>query len=84
MKAIAVQLRTSCSTCGSPLPLDALVPRLACPACSQDNRLSDAFWTAVLGDADLSSGTIITHVGEAARAHPSYPRFNLWKALLGG
>lgn len=66
MKAIAVQLRTSCGKCGSPLPLNAMVPRLACPACSAVNGLSDAFWTAVLGDNDLSSGTIITEGRQVA------------------
>lgn len=60
MKAISVQVRTACGTCGSPLPLNAMVPRLACPACSAENRLSDAFWAAVLGDSSLSTCTIIT------------------------
>jgi DNA-directed RNA polymerase subunit RPC12/RpoP len=66
MKAIAVQVRTSCTKCGSPLPLNAMVPRLACPACSADNALSDAFWTAVLGDSDLSTCTIITEERQVA------------------
>ncbi|HEX2079171.1 MAG TPA: hypothetical protein VHG08_15710 [Longimicrobium sp.] len=66
MRTIAVQLRTSCSTCGSPLPLNAMVPRLACAACGGQNTLGDAFWTAVLGDADLSSSTIITQGREVA------------------
>ncbi|HEX6040635.1 HEAT repeat domain-containing protein [Longimicrobium sp.] len=60
MKAISVQIRTACGKCGSPLPLNAMVPRLACPACSAENELSDAFWTAVLGDSSLSTCTIIT------------------------
>jgi DNA-directed RNA polymerase subunit RPC12/RpoP len=66
MKAISVQLRTSCSKCGSPLPLNAMVPRLACSACSAVNPLPDAFWTAVLGDNDLSTCTIITEGRQVA------------------
>jgi DNA-directed RNA polymerase subunit RPC12/RpoP/uncharacterized protein YbdZ (MbtH family) len=60
MRTFAVQLRTSCSRCGSPLPLNALVPRLACPACSASNELDDEFWLAVLGDDDLGTCTILT------------------------
>lgn len=66
MKAISVQIRTSCSKCGSPLPLNAMVPRLACPACSAENSLSDAFWTAVLGDSSLGTCTIITEGRQVA------------------
>jgi DNA-directed RNA polymerase subunit RPC12/RpoP len=66
MQTIAVQLRTSCSDCGAPLPLNAMVPRLACPACGGQNELSDAFWTGVLGDRDLTSATIITEGREVA------------------
>jgi DNA-directed RNA polymerase subunit RPC12/RpoP len=60
MRTISVQIRTSCSKCGSGLPLNALVPRLACPACSAQNELGDAFWVSILGDSDLSSGTVFT------------------------
>ncbi|HYW11663.1 MAG TPA: hypothetical protein VE871_06880 [Longimicrobium sp.] len=60
MRIVSVQLRTSCSRCGSPLPLNALVPRLACPACSATNELDDEFWLAVLGDDDLGTCTILT------------------------
>jgi DNA-directed RNA polymerase subunit RPC12/RpoP len=60
MRTISVQIRTSCSKCGSALPLNALVPRLACAACSAQNELGDDFWVSILGDADLSSGTIFT------------------------
>jgi DNA-directed RNA polymerase subunit RPC12/RpoP len=60
MRTISVQIRTSCSKCGSPLPLNAMTPRLACSACGGQNQLGDDFWTAVLGDDDLGSGTVIT------------------------
>jgi DNA-directed RNA polymerase subunit RPC12/RpoP len=60
MRTISVQIRSSCSKCGNGLPLNALVPRLACPACSAQNELGDEFWVNVLGDSDLSSGTIFT------------------------
>ncbi|HEV3051682.1 MAG TPA: hypothetical protein VGX50_15360, partial [Longimicrobium sp.] len=60
MRTLSVQLRTSCSKCGSPLPLNAMTPRLACSACGGQNQLDDDFWSAVLGDDDLGSGTIIT------------------------
>lgn len=66
MQSIAVQIRTSCTRCGAPLPLNAMVPRLACPACGGQNELDDAFWVNVLGDRDLSSGTIITAGREVA------------------
>jgi DNA-directed RNA polymerase subunit RPC12/RpoP len=66
MRTLSVQLRTSCGHCGSPLPLNAMVPRLSCPACGRQNTLSDEFWTAVLGDADLSSATVITDGREVA------------------
>jgi DNA-directed RNA polymerase subunit RPC12/RpoP len=59
MRTIAVQLRTACSDCGSPLPLNAMTPRLACPACSATNELGGDFWKDVLGDDDLSSGIIL-------------------------
>lgn len=78
MQTIAVQLRTACSKCGAPLPLNAMVPRLECPACGGQNELGDAFWTAVLGDDDLSSSTIITQGREVALevsigGHPACP-----------
>lgn len=60
MRTFAVQIRTSCSRCGSPLPLNAMVRRLACPACSAQNDLDDEFWLAILGDQDLGSCTILT------------------------
>ena len=66
MRTVSVQIRTSCSRCGGALPLNAMVPRLACPACGARNELSDAFWTAVLGDTDLSSATIITEGREVS------------------
>jgi DNA-directed RNA polymerase subunit RPC12/RpoP len=76
MRAIAVQLRTECSACGSPLPLNAMVPRLACPACSAANELGGGFWKDVLGDRDLSTATIILHGREVKlevgfRDHPA-------------
>jgi hypothetical protein len=66
MRTIAVQLRTSCRKCGSPLPLNAMVPRLSCAACGGQNELDDAFWTSVLGEDDLSTSTIITDSREIA------------------
>lgn len=59
MRTVAVHLLSSCSRCGSPLPLNAMVPRLACPACSSANELDDGFWLAVLGDEDLGTCTIL-------------------------
>jgi predicted RNA-binding Zn-ribbon protein involved in translation (DUF1610 family) len=81
MQSIAVQIRTSCTRCGAPLPLNAMVPRLACPACGGENRLDDEFWVNVLGDRDLSSGTIITAGREVAlevsvRESPACPACN--------
>lgn len=66
MRTISVQIRTSCSKCGSTLPLNALVPRLACAACSAQNELSEAFWISILGDTDLSTCTIFTEGREVA------------------
>jgi DNA-directed RNA polymerase subunit RPC12/RpoP len=66
MRAISVQIRTSCTACGSPLPLNAMVPRLACPSCSTPNDLNDDFWRNVLGDEGLSSATIILQGREVA------------------
>lgn len=66
MRTIAVQIRTACTACGSPLPLNAMTPRLSCPACSTQNELGDGFWTDVLGDDDLSSSTIILQGREVA------------------
>jgi predicted RNA-binding Zn-ribbon protein involved in translation (DUF1610 family) len=66
MQSIAVQIRTSCTRCGAPLPLNAMVPRLACPACGGENKLDDEFWVDILGDRDLSSSTIITAGREVA------------------
>jgi DNA-directed RNA polymerase subunit RPC12/RpoP len=60
MRTLSVQVRTSCGKCGSPLPLNAMVPRLACPACSARNELGDEFWISILGDEDLGSATILT------------------------
>ncbi|HST60584.1 MAG TPA: hypothetical protein VLK84_17930, partial [Longimicrobium sp.] len=60
MRIVSVQLRTSCSRCGSPLPLNAMVPRLACPACSAQNDLDDEFWLSILADGDLGTCTILT------------------------
>jgi predicted RNA-binding Zn-ribbon protein involved in translation (DUF1610 family) len=59
MRTLAVQIRTTCNACGSPLPLNAMVPRLSCAACGGSNELDDEFWTAVLDD-DLGSATVIT------------------------
>jgi DNA-directed RNA polymerase subunit RPC12/RpoP len=66
MRTISVQIRTSCSKCGSTIPLNALVPRLACAACSQQNELGEAFWASILGDTDLSTCTIYTEGREVA------------------
>ncbi|HEX6371075.1 MAG TPA: hypothetical protein VF006_19310 [Longimicrobium sp.] len=66
MRTIAVQIRTSCSACGSPLPLNAMVPRLACRACGASNDLGTDFWREVLGDDDVSSATILLHDREVA------------------
>ncbi|HYR11362.1 MAG TPA: HEAT repeat domain-containing protein [Longimicrobium sp.] len=66
MRTIAVQIRTSCRKCGSPLPLNAMVPRLSCAACGGQNELDDAFWTSVLGEDDLSTSTVITDSREIA------------------
>ncbi len=60
MRTFSVQLRTSCSRCGSPLPLNAMVPWLACPACSATNQLDDEFWLSILADGDLGTCTIFT------------------------
>ncbi|MET0395955.1 MAG: hypothetical protein ABW277_03955 [Longimicrobiaceae bacterium] len=60
MRSIAVRILSWCNRCGGALPLNALAPRLACPACGEPNALGDEFWAAVLGDAELSSSTIFT------------------------
>ncbi|HEU0077929.1 MAG TPA: hypothetical protein VFQ76_09800 [Longimicrobiaceae bacterium] len=60
MRTTSVQIRTWCSRCGGALPLNAMAPRLACPACGTQNELDDGFWAAILGDAELSSATIFT------------------------
>ena len=60
MRTLSLQIRTSCSECGNPLPLNAMVARVACPACSAVNELGDGFWQNVLGDSDLSTCTMIT------------------------
>lgn len=78
MQIVSVQLLSSCSKCGSPLPLNAMVPRVACPACSAANDLDDEFWLTVLGDEDLGSATIITRqrrvVLQAERGGPACPK----------
>jgi DNA-directed RNA polymerase subunit RPC12/RpoP len=61
MRSISVQIRTSCSKCGGGLPLNAMVPRLACAACSAQNELGDEFWITLLGDEDLGSATVLMH-----------------------
>ncbi len=66
MRTTAVRIRTSCSSCGGPLPLNALAPRPACPACGAQNELGDGFWTAILGDERLRSCTIYTGGREVA------------------
>ena len=66
MRTLAVQVLTSCSACGSPLPLNAMVPRLACPACGAGNDLGGDFWVNVLGDEDLGSATILLQGREAS------------------
>lgn len=60
MRSTAVRILSWCTRCGGALPLNAMAPRLACPACGETNALADEFWTAVLGDAELSSSTIFT------------------------
>jgi DNA-directed RNA polymerase subunit RPC12/RpoP len=60
MSSYAIQIRTSCEACGSPLPLNALVPTLACPACSHRNTFSDEFWRALLqNDGDLAGSSTV-------------------------
>jgi predicted RNA-binding Zn-ribbon protein involved in translation (DUF1610 family) len=66
MRTLSLQLRTSCSACGGGLPLNAMVPRLACPACGGSNQFGDDFWMAILGDPDLCSCTIVTGGREIA------------------
>ncbi|HEU0013479.1 MAG TPA: hypothetical protein VFQ45_07330 [Longimicrobium sp.] len=59
MRSISLQVRTRCGECGGPLPLNAMVERLACPACGAENRFGGEFWESLLGDADLSSATVL-------------------------
>ncbi|HEX5871600.1 MAG TPA: hypothetical protein VFY65_14335, partial [Longimicrobium sp.] len=75
MRTFAVQIRTSCSACGSPLPLNAMVPRISCAACGARNELDDEFWTGILGEDDLSTSTVITASREVALevSRPSAP-----------
>ncbi|HEX8271305.1 MAG TPA: hypothetical protein VF615_01565 [Longimicrobiaceae bacterium] len=75
MRTLALRLRTACTRCGGALPLNALAPRLACPACGAPNELSDEFWAAILGDVGPGESTIFT-VGrevslEAAASGPA-------------
>jgi DNA-directed RNA polymerase subunit RPC12/RpoP len=63
MPSYAVQTRTSCDACGSPLPLNAVVPELACPPCSRRNVFSDQFWLSMLSSDDELTGSSTVFIG---------------------
>jgi DNA-directed RNA polymerase subunit RPC12/RpoP len=59
MRTLSFQVRTSCSECGNPLPLNAMVQRVSCAACSAVNDLGADFWQEILGDDDVGTCTIL-------------------------
>ncbi|HEY3357579.1 MAG TPA: hypothetical protein VGQ83_30285 [Polyangia bacterium] len=51
MLGIAFEVRGQCGACGGPLLLNALVPRIACPACGTPRELAPELWKSLLEDA---------------------------------
>lgn len=44
MKGICLEIKTTCTSCGNPLPLNALVDKFLCPACQHTAEFSYEFW----------------------------------------
>lgn len=51
MPGIAIELRGECSGCGSPLPINAFVPQIGCPACNRIVDIAGDTWGSLLEDA---------------------------------
>ena len=48
MRSISIRARTSCDACGAFLPLNAMVPHISCPRCSEVNELEDGVWLSMV------------------------------------
>ncbi len=51
MAGILIELRGQCSGCGNPLPINALVPQVACPVCQRITPFGAEIWNTLLEDA---------------------------------
>jgi hypothetical protein len=51
MIGLALQVRLQCGSCGGPLPLNALVEQVLCPACQAPRSLDPDAWRTILEDA---------------------------------
>ncbi len=52
VRFIAVSLRSECSSCGQPLPINTLTDRARCRWCDAELRFTPRWWADLLGIAD--------------------------------
>lgn len=44
MIGICVEIKTECKSCGSPLPVNALVEKILCPSCQKETDFQFSYW----------------------------------------
>jgi hypothetical protein len=58
-------VRTECTHCGQPLPVNGPVQRVHCGSCQNDVALADGIWSTVLGDFDDACDSLAEGAGVA-------------------
>ncbi len=54
MEGICIELKTECKSCGNPLPINALVEKIQCPACQKETDFPISFWRKSILDSAVS------------------------------
>jgi hypothetical protein len=50
MLSLLLEMKTECTHCGNPLPINAFVDKLFCDKCSKDNVFDAKLWSSLLED----------------------------------
>jgi len=65
MLSVCLEIKTTCSSCGNPLPVNALVSRIHCSSCQADSDFSNELWSESILESTLKEG--ITFAENEAR-----------------
>ena len=77
MNSFCLELKTTCNSCGNPLPLNAFVEEFTCPACNSINKIDNDTWKSLLDEATKDARSFAPGEGRNSQIMGGGGSFNI-------